>query len=329
MPSQNSVHQDKLLTNVSVAFAQEPSAFVAGRVFPNIPVSKQSDKYLIVDRDSMNRDEMQPRAAGTESAGGSFTYSDSTYFCDVFGLHKDIDDQTAANEDDIYELQANATQWLTTKSLIKKEKLFVSNYFSTGVWTEDIVGIAATPVKGTSAIYWDNVASTPIEDVRYYTTAQQLLTGYRPNVMVMSQTVWDALVDHPDIIDRIKYGTTGDDVSIANKNTVARLFELDEILVMSSVENTAAEGVAESNAFIGSGSALLCYRAKNPGRRVASAGYTFSWTGLNGAYGNLGTSIDRFRMDHLKSERIEIEMAFDQKVISADMGTFFSVMITP
>ena len=327
MPTQNIVHQDKLLTNVSVAFAQQPSAFVAGRVFPNIPVSKQSDKYLIVDRDSMNRDEMKPRAAGTESAGGSFTYSDDSYFCDVFGLHKDIDDQTAANEDDIFELQTNTTQWLTTKSLIKKEKLFVSSYFQAGVWSTDITGIGGAGVLGTSVKQWNDAASTPIEDVRYYTTAQQLLTGYRPNVMVMGQQVWDALIDHPDVIDRIKYGTTDDNVAIANQRTVARLFELDEILVMSSVENTANEGIAEANAFIGGKGALLCYRTSTPGRRVATAGYTFNWTGLNGAYGKMGTTIDRFRMEHLKSERIEIEMAFDQKVVSADMGTFFATVV--
>ena len=328
MPSQTAVHQDKLLTNVSVAFAQKPSAFVASRVFPAISVKHQSDKYLIVDRGEFNRDEMQPRAAGSESAGGSFTYSDDSYYAKVWALHNDLDDQTVANEEDIFQLRSNTTEYLTTKAMLRKEKLFVANYFTAGIWTEDLVGNLAAPVVGTNVTQWDDASSTPIEDVRLYTTRQQILTGFRPNVMVMGQQVWDALIDHPDVIDRIKYGTTDDNVAIANQRTVARLFELDEILIMSSIENTAAEGAAEVNAFIGGKAALLCYRTSTPGKQAPTAGYTFNWRGFDGAFGNLGTRMKRFRMEHLESERIEIQMAFDMKVVSADMGTFFDTLVS-
>ena len=75
MPTQNSVHLDKLLTNVSIAYLQNPDSFIAGRVFPVLPVSKQSDKYLYLDAADFNRDEMKVRADSSESAGGNFTYS--------------------------------------------------------------------------------------------------------------------------------------------------------------------------------------------------------------------------------------------------------------
>jgi hypothetical protein len=55
---------------------------------------------------------------------------------------------------------------------------------------------------------------------------------------------------------------------------------------------------------------------------VPSAGYTFTWSGLLGS-NVLGTRISRFRMEHLKSDRIEIEQAFDHKKVAADLGGFF------
>lgn len=328
MPTQNQVHVDKLLTNVSVAFAQSPNAFVASRVFPPVPVAHQSDKYLIVDRGEFNRDEMQLRADATESAGGSFKYSDDSYFCDVWALHKDLGDQTVANAENIFQLRSNTTEYLARQAMIRKEKLFVESYFSASVWTSDLDGIAGAPGAGQFRQWDDYVNSDPITDIRKESTSQQILTGFRPNILVMGRQVWDALLDHPDIIDRIKYGTTDDNVAIANQRTLARLFEVEEILVMNAIENTAAEGLTDVNAFIGGKQALLCYRTATPGTMTPTAGYTFSWSGLSGSFGGLGTRVKSFRMDHLEAERIEIEMAFDMKVVSADMGSLFLTAVS-
>jgi hypothetical protein len=58
---------------------------------------------------------------------------------------------------------------------------------------------------------------------------------------------------------------------------------------------------------------------------VASAGYDFRWTGLLGQVGGSGARISKFPMRHLgvNTERIEIELAFDLKVVADDMGTLF------
>ena len=50
-----------------------------------------------------------------------------------------------------------------------------------------------------------------------------------------------------------------------------------------------------------------------------AAGLTFVWSGYLGA-GPDGQRISRFRMDHLRSDSIEIEAAYDQKLVSATMG---------
>ena len=70
--------------------------------------------------------------------------------------------------------------------------------------------------------------------------------------------------------------------------------------------------------------ALLLYVPARPGLKTPSAGYIFAWSGMLGA-GAFGTRMVRIPIP-LKgngAERIEGEMAFDMKVVSADLGTFF------
>ena len=64
-PTQNQVHVDAILTNISVAYMQQQQNFIATRVFPVVPVSKQSDKFFTYTKNDWFRDEAQRRADAT------------------------------------------------------------------------------------------------------------------------------------------------------------------------------------------------------------------------------------------------------------------------
>jgi hypothetical protein len=324
-PGRSDVHVNRPLTNISLAFMQSQDVFVADRAFSNVPVAKQSDLYFTYDRGYFFRDEMQKRAPGTESAGASYAVSTESYRTHVWALHKDIADQLRSNADTPIAPDREATEFLTLQALISKEKNWTSQFFVTGIWTTEVTGVAGAPAGGQFQ-RWDEAASTPIEDVRLGIRTVQELTGRRPNRMVVSRPVYDALVDHPDIIGRIDRGQTAGTALVLRAN-IAALFELDEILVMDSIENTAAEGAANVHAFIAGKHALLLFTPPSPGIMVPASGYTFSWTGFLGA-GALGTRIKRMRMEHLESDRVEIEMAFDHKLVSAELGYFFLTAVS-
>lgn len=325
-PTPGDVHVNAPLTNVSIAFLQNASNFVAARVFPNIPVSKQSDRYYTYDRGDFNRDEMRERAPSTESAGGGYTLDNTpTYYAPVYAFHKDIPDEVRSNADAVLNPDREATAFVTHKALIKREKIFVARFFQGGLWTNDYDGVASNPSSG-QVLQWSDANSTPIENVRLAKRTIAQSTGFEPNKLVLGRAVYDALLDHPDIIDRVKYGQTAGAPAQANLNVLATLFGVDEILVMNAIENTAAEGAAAAHSFIGGKKALLCYSTPSPGLMTPTAGYTFSWTGLLGS-GAEGNRIRSFRMEHIKSDRVEIEMAFDSKLVSADLGFFFDSIV--
>jgi hypothetical protein len=311
-PVASDVHVNAPLTNISIAFLQSAEGFVASRVFPNVPVKKQSDRYYTYARGDFNRDEMQKRAPGTESAGASYTVDNTpNYYCDKWAIHKDIDDDVRANEDSVLDSDRDATLFLSHKSLIRKEREWATSFFASSIWTTD----------KTLTNLWSTDDGTPIEDCRTGIRTVLQSTGFKPNTMVVGKLVEDKLLDHPDIIDRLKYGQTAGGPALATREALARMFGVDRFLVMEGIYNTAKEGQTASHSFIGGASALICYSAPNPGLMTPSAGYTFSWTGLLGA-GAMGNRMKKFRIDQLNSDRIELELAFDMKVISADLGYF-------
>lgn len=325
-PTPGDVHVNTPLSNISVAYFQSADAFIADKVFPNIPVEKQSNTYYVYDRASFNRDEMRERAPGTESDGGGYNVSpDGLYYCRKYSYHKDIPDEVRANADAALNPDREAALFLANKAAIKKEKLFVNTFFKTGVWTTNFTGVASG-ASGNQRIYWSDAASDPIAEIKAAKREQQRLTGWKPNTLVLGAPVYDALTENPDIVDRIKYGQTAGAPAMANRETLAKLFEVDRILVAEAVENTAAEGAALSQAFIAGKHALLCYVTPAPGLMTPTAGYTFSWTGLYGA-SNMGTRVKSFRMENLESDRVEIDMCTDLRVVGPDMGTFWSGIV--
>ena len=323
-PTPGDVHVNTPLTNISIAYLQDRTQFIADQVFANIPVDKQSDVYYEYDRGFFNRDEMEVRAPGTESKGSGYAVSTSPYYAPVFAFHHDIPDQRRANADSMLNQDREATELVTMKAMLKRERLWLSAYFTTSIWTSQRVG-DPTPT-GTQFLHWSDPTSTPIEDIRAAMTDVQELTGFRPNTLTLDQRTADALIDHPDIIDRVKYGQTAAGArSIAqiDMTDLQNLFKLERVLVSGAVENTAAEGAANVHAFMAGDNALLSYRPSSPGLMTPSAGYTFSWNGYMGAAPQ-GQRIKRFRMENIASDRIEIEMAFVHQLVSADLGFFFS-----
>jgi len=81
-PTGSDLHIDTYLSNISVAYMNEPGAYIADQVFPSVSVNKQSDLYPIYEKDYWFRDEAQKRAPLTEGEGGGYEFENpGTYYC--------------------------------------------------------------------------------------------------------------------------------------------------------------------------------------------------------------------------------------------------------
>lgn len=323
-PTVSSLHVNVPLTNISVAYMQDQDIYVADKIFPRVPVQHQSNLYWKYNKSEWRRTEVQKRAPSTESVGAGWRMDQDQYFAHVYALHKDIDDQLRANADSVFSLDRDATRFVTDQLLLHRELDWVNTYFGSGVWDTDLTGVAAAPGAG-QFLQWDQAGSTPIEDITGQIIASTELTGYRPNVLVLGAYVEQELMHHPDILDRIKYTQRG----IVTRDLLASMLGVDQVYVPMATQNTGAlyQTVADTEAnaaysFTHGKHALLVYSNPSPSLMTPSGGYTFEWTGYAGS-AERGLRMKRFRQEHIASDRIEGEMAYDMKVVAPDVGTLF------
>lgn len=317
-------HIDRALTNISVGYMQGADAFIADKIFPIVPVTKQSDTYFIYSKSDFFRNEVTERARGAESAGGQWNLTEADpYHCRKYAYHYDITQEEKVNYDAPINVDRDTTEWLSQKMLLKREVDFTNKFFKTGVWGKDIAA------DGTAIKKWSNPESDPIAHVNTEMLAFAEKTGYKPNFAIMSPDVFYALKNHDLIMDRIKYTQKG----IITLDLIAALFEVENVFVPWAIYNAGPQtpGYDETKAsmnFLYKGSMLLGYRAPRPSLKTPTAGYIFAWTGLEGSSA-YGSRMVRIKMDQLGlgTERLEMEMAYDQKVICSDMGTFFSTLV--
>ena len=312
-PLVGSVHVDAALSNMSVAYVQDKGVFAARRMFPVVPVQHRSDKYYVYNQSDFLRDEVQARAAGTESAGAGYRLTTETYTAERYALHQMISDELLFNADPAIDPERDAVEFITQKMLIHEDRKFDADFMQAGsAW--------GTKKNGSTSDFTQfTVSSTDIiSTIDSFSDEVQKKTGKRPNKLLLSRDVYSVFKNNATILESIKYTQRG----IVTPDLLAALFGLSEVIVADSIHESAAEGGTSSLAYnIGGGKGLLAYVAPTPSLLTPSAGYTFSWSPFSDAAG--GATIKNFRMDELSADRIEGEAYWDQKAVSTDCGLFF------
>jgi len=323
-PTGGDIYVSRPLTNVSIAYFQDDQDFIADTVFPPVPVQHQYGMYYIYNKGDWLRTNSQKRAPRTESAGTGWRITTDTFATDVNAIHVDISDQDRANQESpTIDLDRDGTNLITHDIRLRRELDWLQAYFGAGLWANTDQTGAATAAAN-QFIQWNRTSSVPIEDIE----AQRLLigrkTGKRPNVLIIGPEVYSVFKNHPEFIERIKYSQK----AVLTLDLIASMLDIDRVVVPNAVETTAAEGSVNEDVtnYIYGKSALLAYANPSPSLMQPSAGYTFEWTGYLGAEVR-GTRVKKFRMESLASDRVEVESAYNFKLISGDLATFFKTAV--
>ena len=310
-PAVADVHVDGLLTNLSIAYVQNEKDFVSSQMGQSVPVRKQSDIIAQYTKNDFLRDEAQKRAPATETAGSGYGVTTSTtYFAQEYGFHKDIPEEVRRNADAPFNVDNDARVYVTQKLLVKSDILLASAIFTTSVWDTDV-----TPTN-----LWDDYGlSAPITDVETGKDAIHGVSGYDPNRLLMGRQVWSQLKHHPLLLERFKYTQAG----IITKDLVSRVMDTD-IVVAQSIKASNVEGATAAYAYNFGKNALLAYVNPRPSLLTPSAYYSFRWVN------DFGREITIRRLSNVwkRFERIEGFFNIDHKVISTDLGYFFSAVVS-
>lgn len=313
LPTVNDVQAvEPVLTNMLVGYAQADNRFVASRVFPITPVDKDSGTYYSFTKKYWFLDEMKRRAPGAPFEDGNIGVGTATYTTVQWAIQHPIADEIRKNSQVPMDLEEAAVKWLGQQSLIRKERAFSTDFMITGVWGTD---------DNNATTDWDdNAAGDPVNDVLTARRTISNATGQLANTLVCGAIVDQALLQHPDILDRIKYvqAATAGNVAAA----LADVFGLKNYWPSYASYNSANEGAAMTAAAIVDDDALICYVDPAAGLFSASAGKTFVWA----PGGGQGT-IYRVRDDINHRDLIQLNEQWDQVAVATDVGYFFADVV--
>lgn len=323
-PTRSDMHINAAMANFTVAALQSDDAFVCFKAAPVLPVEKESDYYFTYPTGAFNRLEMRRRGTSEDSAGGGWTLSNTTYSCVNYAVHKDFDDDDAANADAAIDPERDAVAWGENQIRMQADSIFATNCFGTSKWTSDVTGVSSSAVEGTSALHWNDASSDPQEDVEYWKGIIKGRIGRDPNCLVVGQTTHHKIIVNPQVRDSLKYTTFTSVREVAGK--LAAYFGVDQYHVAGGFYNSAAENqTATLTQLLAAKGALLTYVDATVGKHVMTGARTFAWKrdgrGSNGIY------VREFRMENLKSTRYEFELYVDVKLITADAGAYFNGIV--
>jgi len=221
------------LTAIAVMYKNK--AMIADKIAPRKPVAKQEFKYI---KHNMAEGFTVPDTrVGRKSAPNNmeFTATEVVDSTQDYGLQDAIPQSDLDNAPVNYNPLNVATQQLANLIELDRE-----------VRTANLVFNPATYATGnkqtlaTTAQFSDYVNSDPLGVIM---TALDSMV-MRANRMVIGRAAFTKLAMHPKIV-KASFGNAGDS-GIATREFIARLFELDEVIVGESFINNSKKGQAPS-----------------------------------------------------------------------------------
>lgn len=295
MPLKSQLHVNQLLSNVSVQYKNEE--YIWDKVFPQIPVMKDTDLYRVYDRAwKVPETKRAPKGVAREFG---FEFSTSSYALEQHAL-KDYVGVDEEENNDMGSLQVDTTENLTD-AIYRRIELSVASLFTTTNWSLNVSLAAANAFSANTTVsdpvpIFDTAATTVINN-----------SGKTPNFGILPRDGFIAIKNHVSVLDRVKY--TSSEVS---KSMIQALLGLPELLVPVSVQDTAAEGLAASVSPFFADFAFLGWKpAGGGGIKTPSCGYTFIR-----AQPRVRSWVDNER----NATAIEVEVKYQPKVIASLTG---------
>jgi len=303
-------HIDTPLSNLSIAYMQDSNSFVGGRLFPDLSVNKRSDIYYIFDKgDWFRTPGTTLRAPKSVPKIIEFAVSSNTYYANNYALAGEISWEDRANADDIIQLERSTTEQVTHLLMLDKEQRIASTVTSTSN-----VGSSVT-LSGTDQ--WNDYGnSDPFNDINIGMRSVHGTTGKEANTIVMGREVFDVLVNHPDVLDRIKYTQRG----VVNADLIASLISADRpvnLYVGGAIQNTGTEGLTDSFSYIWGKNVFIGHVAPNPGQRIASFGYSFRWRPAGFRDMSVLRKVD---VNGNYADRLDVMYFADEKITGSDLS---------
>jgi hypothetical protein len=311
-----SVHVDELMTDFALNFKNLP--FITGRLFPTVPVTKESDKFAIFNADR-KAERIPDTKRGPRSRANVVEWSHTygTYAAEENALAAGVDDRERANADEPIKPDQRATAAATIGIELGREARIAALVTTAGPYA---ASHKVTLIAGAGATQqWSFDASQPLNQKEAADEAIETDAGVSVNTIAMSKLVFNRLRRHPVLIEAFKYTKGG----ILSREMIASYFDIeaDNLLIPGAFKNTAALGAAAAMSRIWGDFVWMGF--VDPSATGPLDGVTFGKTFQVSQQGQ-SRLVREFRDDPQRTDWKEVSEITDEKVTAYSCGYLIS-----
>ena len=318
------------LTNMSMAYFQEEGDFVAPSIFPICPVGLSSSYYYTFSKADLARDNVARKPAFGKVQPALMGQTDSTYKCEVDQIIVGIDQIDSLNYQrsrapGVADPRRAKVRFATEQLKLHLDIIFAEHFFKPAAWGNVWTGAAAAEPATKKFLKFSDANFDPVNffDARIKEIKQN--GRRRPNRLALGVEAYNALKNHPDIIERVKYTGSTANPAIVTTSALAAILQIDQVRVLESTYNAGSIGEEDMQFVCATDGALLCYATENAAIDEPSAGYIFTWDMLGNGQ---ATSMDQYEGEKgTHSEFVEGLMSTDMKKTSDDLAIYFDQCI--
>lgn len=339
MPTATSVHISRALDTMSLAFQNAPGSYTWNRGSSNINVEDEAGSFFVYSRElGSGKGQIGAtwparrslRLPGSEALEMDYTLSTEAYQCREYARRDFISDKEINKSDSpLMPLQDAAAELMNTlanevEDLWARFVCDADNYNAANKVTLTTGGSGTSWGSGSYA----SASSSPLGNLRTGRAAIIKTLQRAPNTLILGDAVAQALADHPEVKDIVKY--TNGQAWIEGTGLPEEIRGLN-IIVASAVANTAAPGAAYSGDFIfkdpdGTNAqvAILCYvpPGQNHGKRQVSSFGRFLCPDQTTK--KRGITLRQWRDEARKGVIIEAAITIDFRAIVQDSSDLIS-----
>lgn len=327
MPSPNgslATQRPDLASFLAFDLEAEKNNYVGHQVFPVIDVDRQAGNFGKIPLEQLLAKGETARAPGSGYSRGDWKFEPAKYATTEHGWEEPIDDREAGMYRDYFDAEVISTQRAFSMVLRNAEQRIADAVFDPAVWTTASFTTAITNE-------WDKnhkSDAVPIDDVEYAVHQVYKNSGLWPNALVINRQVFRNLRNLDQIIERINSEGAGDasKPSDINAEMLARVFDLDYVIVAGTSKSTANKGQKAAISQIWSSEyAMVCRIATSPDMREPCIGRTFHW-GEDGS--SIGGSVETYRDEIIRGNVVRVRHDVDEVLLYKEAGHLLSNVTT-
>jgi len=290
--------------------------YISTRVLPVVEAGLQSDNPGKVPLESLLFQADTKRNSGSNYNRGSYKFETFNYSTEEHGREEVVDDRDSKRYRYLLDAEQIAAARAMDVVLRNQEQRVAAAVFNATTWTGASLTTAITNE-------WDSNHKTnaiPIDDVEGAVRKVYDGSGLWCNALVINRKVFRNLRNLDQIVDRIASSGAGSPTKPADitAEMLAKVFDLEYVIVAGSSKNNAVEGQSPSPTQIWSDEyAMVCKIATSNDMREPCIGRTFHWSDDGSA---IGGAIEEYYEEQVRGKVIRVRHETDEVIMYAQAG---------